>query len=122
MRPSTSRRTTLIKLSLCGYLLLSAWQGLTPTYGLTPQAPSCLLRDLQVRSFVATPASIAFGTSATLTWQVFVPQGCFSATLDVNGQDVSPQGQRTIQPLYNTTYRLRATYTPENGGAPQVRI
>ena len=53
-------------------------------------------------SFTATPASIALGESATLSWST---QGAQAVTLD--GQSVSLQGTQQVAPTQTTTYTLR---------------
>ena len=52
-------------------------------------------------SFTATPASIALGESATLSWST---QGAQAVTLD--GQSVALQGTKQVAPTQTTTYTL----------------
>jgi len=80
-----------------------------PTAPPDPEPPRCV-SDLQVNRFTATPQTIDCGQRVPLTWAVQVPTGCSSLKLYLGSQVVPLQGTRSMQPLFNTTYHLRAGY------------
>lgn len=58
-------------------------------------------------SLVATPSTIAHGSSATLAWSVSMPSYCTGPrTITVFGQTVGTQGSIMVAPLTTTTYTL----------------
>jgi hypothetical protein len=78
--------------------------------GPSPRDPRCL-RDLRVRSFAASPATVNLGQPITLSWNVFRPAGCTSLRIDLRANQPLPlAGSTGLTPLFSTTYYLHATY------------
>jgi hypothetical protein len=75
----------------------------TPTWTATPAVtPTSSLEGFSV-SFVATPTSIQYGQSSTITWNVRGVRGIW-----LDGEAISgPTGSRVVTPLTTTTYVLR---------------
>jgi hypothetical protein len=65
----------------------------------------------QVLSFTATPTTVTFGESITLSWSVQVPAGC-NYVVALLGQSVPPQGSLQVQPVSDTTYALTLAWGP----------
>jgi hypothetical protein len=56
----------------------------------------------------ATPRTVDLGQSATVRWNVQVPNGCANLRLRLDRQAVNRQGSLRVVPIANTTYALRA--------------
>jgi hypothetical protein len=57
----------------------------------------------QIITFQISPADIARGDSAVLSWKA---ENAVVVNIDQNVGDVSPSGQLTVNPAYSTTYKL----------------
>lgn len=59
----------------------------------------------EIVSFTLSPASIGYGSSATLTWNV---RNATSISIDHDIGSVGAEGQVQVNPLYPTTYKITA--------------
>jgi hypothetical protein len=72
-------------------------------------------------SLTATPGTINLGQSVTLSWSTTLPYGCsgprfyYSLQGEVGFEAVGAAGVRTLQPIANESYILRAKYLSLNG-------
>ena len=71
------------------------------------RASDCLA-ETTLSSFSASPSTIDYGDSATLSWKVQIPSDC-SVTLKLNGQTVGKIGSKTVSPVVTTSYSLQAS-------------
>lgn len=127
MNRSSSRFAKLLNISLVSFTLLTAGLQGSPVYALPaggsnpPPEPRCV-RDLQVLSFAASPNTVDFGSSTTLSWNVKIPAGCTTLKLDIGGQVVGRQSSLTVQPLFDSTYTLRATFSNKKYGIASASV
>ena len=75
-----SRFATLMRIGVLSFMLFSLGSRVLLTHAPstidpTPDNDPHCLRDLQVNTFTATPSTINFRGSTTLTWKVIVPSG-----------------------------------------------
>jgi hypothetical protein len=80
------------------------------------------VRDLPVLSFAVSPNTIDFGSSTTLSWNVKIPAGCTTLKLDIGSQVVGRQSSLTVQPLFDSTYTLRATFLNKKYGIASASV
>jgi hypothetical protein len=71
-----------------------------------PTMPRCLAAASG--SLRASPATVGLGSTTTLSWTAAIPSGCTTVRIYLGSESVSPVGFKTVQPLANATYRLRA--------------
>jgi parallel beta helix pectate lyase-like protein len=69
------------------------------------------LDGVRVRSFTATPATVDYGKSTTLRWDVSVPPNCPQLKFDLTpNQPVRPQGSLEVTPIANVLRGLHASW------------
>jgi hypothetical protein len=99
--------SAVLALTVGAYPVSPVYAG-PPDPGTPPDSPC--LAGLQVKSFTATPASVALGATSTLRWNVSVPRNCPQLTLQLGGQPVRKQGTLVVKPIADTAYALQTRW------------
>lgn len=82
-----------------------------PSGSTTPGQERALecLGEIQA-SLTASPSTINLGQSVSLRWDATVPSGCGMVGLRLDSTTVPTTGSRSLQPIADTTYILRAVF------------
>jgi hypothetical protein len=123
----TSSISQFMRISTLSLMLLTVGMQSAPAHALPAKPPPVnekaldCLGDL-TGTLYATPKYIEFPKAGTLRWSVTVPSSCtgIGVKLYVDNQVVSPTGSRSIQPVANTGYKLRATLPAVHGGGSRT--
>ena len=98
------RSVALAAAAMVAAIVLSCILGLT---GLLNPPASDAVNETgtlpQIITFQISPAGIARGDSAILSWKA---ENAMAVNIDQNVGDVAPAGQLTVMPAYSTTYKL----------------